>query len=364
MRVAWFRARPAAEGAELDDTPLLLDELRGTHEVVVYDERTGHDFVWQHARRPFDLPVYELNDSTAAAFVWPYVLHYPGLLRLRSASLDASRRRALHRERRLDDFRAEQAAGGATRIPVLASRLVAVADPYLADTLQDECPGARIRHAPLCAPPGVSPAAAATPASPVIGMIDTTRLSAVERAAARARDAGSRFELSLHPPRPDAVSRCDVVVVLPWPSSGEPPVAALLGMAASRCVVVYETAATAGWPALDPQTWQARGLLPGQEPIVVSIDPRDEEHSLMLAFRRLADDPALRQRLGTAAHGWWQSHATPPAAAAVWRQLLDEAAGLPPPARPAEWPPHLYADGTGRARALLAELGVEVDFLD
>ena len=60
---------------------------------------------------------------------------------------------------------------------------------------------------------------------------------------------------------------------------------------------MLETEHTAGWPALDPQTWQPRGWT-GQPPVVVSVDPRDEEHSLSLALRRLASDAALRDALG------------------------------------------------------------------
>jgi hypothetical protein len=96
-------------------------------------------------------------------------------------------------------------------------------------------------------------------------------------------------------------------------------------------------------------------------PIVVTIDPRDEEHSLMLAMRRLASDATLRDRLGRAAHAWWQTHATPAHAAAAWNQILEEAASLAPPARPSDWPKHLGADGTELARAILDEFGLTSD---
>jgi hypothetical protein len=76
-------------------------------------------------------------------------------------------------------------------------------------------------------------------------------------------------------------------------------------MAAGKPVIVFETLVTAGWAALDPQTWQPRGF--GREsadPVAVSIDPRDEEHSLMLAIQRLSSDPGLRARLADAAQAW------------------------------------------------------------
>ena len=47
----------------------------------------------------------------------------------------------------------------------------------------------------------------------------------------------------------------------------------------------------------------------------------------------------------------------------AWRSILADAATLPPPPRPFNWPGHLTADGTERARELLAEFGATVDFL-
>jgi len=137
---------------------------------------------------------------------------------------------------------------------------------------------------------------------------------------------------------------------------------AFAGMAAGRAVIVLETEITAGLPALDPQTWQPRGWT-GQPPIVVSIDPRDEEHSLALALRRLATDAQLRESLGAAAHEWWRQHATLDHAVQAWRSILAEAITLTPPPRPSDWPRHLTANGTERARDLLAEFGATVDFL-
>ena len=94
-------------------------------------------------------------------------------------------------------------------------------------------------------------------------------------------------------------------------------------MAAGKPVVVLETAGTADWPALDPQTWQPRG--PGTDaPVVVSVDPLDEEHSLGLVLARLSTDASLRTRLGTAAKAWWKSHATPEHATTAWTAILRE----------------------------------------
>src|SRR5687767_10907742 len=97
----------------------------------------------------------------------------------------------------------------------------------------------------------------------------------------------------------------DVIVSLPWPVTGEAYTSALAAMAARKPVIVLETTSTAEWPALDPQTWQPRGFSP-DAPIVVSLDPRDEEHSLVLAIQRLSSDSDLRAQLADAAYAWWE----------------------------------------------------------
>jgi hypothetical protein len=133
-------------------------------------------------------------------------------------------------------------------------------------------------------------------------------------------------------------------------------------MAAGKPLVTLETEHAADWPVFDPQTWRAR-MLATDAPIAVTIDLRDEEHSLMVAVQRLASDDVLRARLSAAAHAWWRAHARVAHAADAWRGILRDAAALEQPPRPRGWPVHLDADGSERARAILAEFGVTVDFL-
>src|SRR6185369_3312732 len=95
-----------------------------------------------------------------------------------------------------------------------------------------------------------------------------------------------------------------------------------------------------------------------EPPIAVSLDLRDEEHSLMLAIRRLADDPRLRAALAGAAYEWWRTHATVPQAVDAWARLLEETVTLPPPTVAER------ADGTQTAREILREFGLSVDFLE
>ena len=135
------------------------------------------------------------------------------------------------------------------------------------------------------------------------GALPAARAEVLHRALTRACDAGASAVLAREGPPDRVLQDADVIVSLPWPVTNDSQAPALAAMAARKPVIVLETTSTAEWPALDPQTWQPRGF--GKDaPIVVSLDPRDEEHSLVLAIRRLSNDPALRTRLADAAHTW------------------------------------------------------------
>lgn len=197
--------------------------------------------------------------------------------------------------------------------------------------------------------------------SPSARVVVTAHQSAVEALQDEFPDARVRFAPA---GIREAQSDVDVIAALDWPPTGDVPLTALAGMAAGKTVIVFETEETADWPALNPQTWQPRDVgTPGRtgpaQPIVVSIDPRDEEHSLKLAMRRLATDVALRQRLGAAARQWWMTHATVDHAVKAWQSIIAEALTLPPVA-PAEQL-HTPANGTTLARSILEQYGVTVD---
>jgi hypothetical protein len=360
MRLAWFRpATPMSQ--RLDDTAALVAALGTEHEIEVFDEARAHDFIPLDFRTPFDLCVYEVADTSQHAFVWPYLLHVPGLLRLRSLSLHNSRTEALQRQHRDRDYALELAFGDWNLItaPVIASRVTVVSDTHAAASLQRAHPAARVRVAPL----GVGwcqGAGQAQGLTPIVGALDSSRNALIQRALGRARDAGARLEF-VSGSAESVLENADILIAVVWPPADELTMA-LAGMAAGQAVIVLETESSAGWPALDPQTWQPRGWT-GQPPIVVSIDPRDEEHSLALALRRLATDAQLRESLGDAAHEWWRQHATLDHAVQAWRSLLTEAITVTPPPRPSNWPRHLTANGTEGARDLLGEFGATVDFL-
>jgi hypothetical protein len=342
MRLAWFRPTRPDSDALLDRTALVIAALRRSHAIDVVTAAEAHDFVWQHDRQPYDLFVYEVGDSDAHQFIWPYLLHYPGVACLTETRM--SERRAWGN-----------------------SRLVVVADAAVARSLAFE--SSAIRVAPLGIQtrsdfpfPALGTAASENqtwsefPGRLTLGILEPAPRPVVERALERARQRGANVTLVPDALPAGVLAQSDVIVALEWPPTAGPPLAALLAMAAGRPVVVLEVEATAGWPAVNPQNWQPRGFS-GEPPIAVSIDPRDEEHSLMLAIVRLAADALLRKALADAGRVWWRGHATIDHAVAAWESILREAVAL----RPAS--PQQVANGSERAREILAEMNVTVDFL-
>src|SRR5262245_61650290 len=141
MRLAWFR--PATHVSDrLDDTSALVRALATEHEIEMFDETRGHDFIRLDFRAPFDLCVFELADTQQHAYIWPYLMHVPGVLRLRSRSLHDSRTEMLARQQRHDDHAVELAFSGWELIgaPVLASRTTVVSDAHAAARLQRAYP--------------------------------------------------------------------------------------------------------------------------------------------------------------------------------------------------------------------------------
>ena len=338
MRIAWFRPTATDNTDPLDDTAALIDELRAAHDIDIVVERDAHDFVWQQQLRPWDLCVYELDKTRSHRFIWAYLLNYPGVLLLRSTDI------------------------AHLRVPLLASRVVVTSSAGGAEVIQAMHPEVHVRAAPLCggARRSTESEVGSGPRTVRFAVFDSRSRGGdvIGRAVQRARDAGATFDLVEQDADAGMLSQCDVVIAPGWPPMPHVPAAVLAGMAAGKAVVTTEVDATAEWPAVDPQTWRPRGLATGEQPIAVTVDPRDEEHSLMLAIRRLSSDASSREQLGAAARIWWQTHATPAHAAAAWNQILEEAVRLSPPPRPDDWPPQFGADGTELTREILAEFGL------
>jgi hypothetical protein len=337
MRIAWFRPSPVGV-LDARIATAFETELSRINAVDAFDERTAHDFVWKHFRAPYDMCLYELRDAPRYRFIGAYLFHYPGVLLIHDL---AGARHAL-----------------------AASRLVVTNSSSAAELVSVDLPAARVRVAPQFTQPVDAPIALTTNSLTRFGVLDPSRRDIAARATARARAAGVAAAIvEQHDDDLDCMlEESDVLIALQGPPFTQPLTAALLGMSAARPVIVFDTEATADWPTLDPQTWLSRGYLGNDPPVAVSIDPRDEEHSLMLAIRRLSADAALRARLGTAARQWWETHATPRHAAEAWQQILEDAMAAPPPH--ADLPARLTADGSRVAREVLSEFGVSVDLFD
>jgi hypothetical protein len=294
MRIAWFRPSRPDAADPLDESAPVLAALAERHQIDLVTEARAHDFVWMHFRRPYDRFVYELGHTPAHRFMQAYLRHYPG---------------------------------------IVAPRGLGVPAPLAPGSQPEPGSGSRLR----------------------LGVLDAAQATAVGRAVERARANGAAVDLLTGSP-PDVLREAHAICAVEWPPREGSTTAALLGMAAGKPVVVLEVEGTAGWPALDPQTWRARGV-DDRPPIVVSVDPRDEEHSLMLAFARLAADAGLRAALGAAGAAWWRTHATLEHAVEAWeRMLAEEPAAAPHARRPAD-----HSEGL---RDTLADFGVSVDFLD
>jgi glycosyltransferase involved in cell wall biosynthesis len=185
------------------------------------------------------------------------------------------------------------------------------------------------------------------------------------------------------------LAACDVSVNLRWPSARETSGPWLRALAAGRPTIITDLVHLADVPSLDPRTWTMNGLWaldfglwedPGQldlrggvepgivpkpkaqspkpDPVCVSLDIMDEDHSLRLAMRRLATDAALRARLGAAARAWWTREHAPAVMLADYRRAIENARARPAPWPPAGLPPHLRDDGDARLRTLLEPFGV------
>ena len=192
------------------------------------------------------------------------------------------------------------------RVPLLASRIVVVSHPSTAAALEQAHPEARVRVAATGVQEPQAPRQVhRTPVT--FGAIPTDRLDLIRRAMARARQSGAAAEFTDDTSPARLLQNADVIVSMPWSSLGEPRGPALAAMAAGKPVIVLETASATDWPTLDPQTWRSRGLSTAA-PIAVSIDPRDEEHSLVLAIRRLSTDVTLRAELSKTAHDCARNH--------------------------------------------------------
>jgi glycosyltransferase involved in cell wall biosynthesis len=426
LRLAIVSPLPPAASGIADYTADLVALLAARHELELFHGQAGVDASrFPHGvllypaeeleprsrERPFDLVVHQLGNNHLHDFQYPLLSRVPGLLVLHELVLHharaarflesdavrawraspgsvAARREA---EPMLEAWRAEleyaypgrgdrlHAAQLGTvgdllpyayplfRIPVEASRAVAVHNRYMADAVRDELPGTVVLQAPM--PVSRLPVASgavrelrgrlgfaegdvvvgvfglltpekrvASVAHAVAGaarkddrlrlllvgpVLDEARLAAdLERSGVANRSvvAGrvSLADLALH------IEAADVVAHLRYPSARETSAALLRVLAQGRPTVVSDLEHQAELPA----------------DVVVKISLADESAALQAALEKLAGDAPLRDRLARAAAEYLAREHAPDRVASAWDELLEKARRAPVPAPRPGWPAH------------------------
>ena len=182
MRIALFAPVEPRRSGIASYTAALLPWISRRHEIDLFTDETferrhalpgaaravsAHDIVWRHARDPYDLIVYQLGNSLANDYMWPYLVRYPGLVVIHDGNLQAARGHYFLSRGDVGGFRAEFAyedprhaaaaelviAGlsGTLRLqwPMLraavsTARSVAVHNPWLAAQLRGRYPDAHV----------------------------------------------------------------------------------------------------------------------------------------------------------------------------------------------------------------------------
>jgi glycosyltransferase involved in cell wall biosynthesis len=190
----------------------------------------------------------------------------------------------------------------------------------------------------------------------------------------------------------DHLAACDVSLNLRWPTARETSGAWLRALAAGVPSIITDLAHLGGVPSLDPRTWMANeaagarreaqppsqgdGQTPKPDsrlesraspPVCVAIDIVDEDHSLRLAMRRLAQDAELRTQLGRAGQTWWEREHSVEAMVEDYERVMLQVLKVPGVLEEhvpmglgvPTMPEHLRPDGDAKLRALLRPFGIE-----
>jgi glycosyltransferase involved in cell wall biosynthesis len=427
VRLAFVSPLPPAPSGIADYAADVLELLSPQHEIELFhaQERVdsarlpgeavlhpASELVARHRQRPYDLAVYQMGNGRAHDLLYGLLSRVPGLLVLHDLVLHHARaaqfleseavlawRRepssaALREAARvpLEAWRQEleyaypgrgerlfEAHLGTVgdllpyayplfRVPVEASRAVAVHNAFMAQAIREEVPGTLVTCVPM--------PAAATPVDPsavralrarlgwgdgavvvgVFGLLTREkRVETVARAVAAAAAQNDRVRLLLVGPVPDSrqleadlervgvrhiaavtgrvpfpelathIEASDIVAHLRYPSARETSAALLRVLAQGRATLVSDL--------------EHQGELPRDA--VVRVDVKDEGPGLTRAIVRLAGDPGARARLGAAAAAHVREVHAPSRVRDAWEATLEGARRSPaPPARdwPAHWP--------------------------
>jgi len=441
VRLAFLSPLPPAPTGIADYSALLLSLLAGRHAIDAFTDRDEVDrsqlppsvgvhpvssFEARHHERPYDLAVYQMGNGTAHAFLYDHLSRVPGLLMLHDLVLHHSR--AAHfleadavrewRDRPADEAARERArpwldrwreellytypeagerlfaahlgtvgsllpyAYPLFRVPVEASRLVAVHNAFMAEAVRAEVPEAAVAVVPLpAAREAVDPGSVVALRrrlgiagdAVVVGafglLTPEKQIETVARAVARAATWNGRVRLLLAGPVPDRrhldhlldrvgiagrtvvtgrvplaelavhIEAADIVVHLRYPTGRETSAALLRVLAQGRPTVVSDLAHQADIPG----------------PAVVRADPTDEEGAVTRAILGLAGDVEARRRLGREAAAFVRERHSAAVVEAAWDRALEQARARPDPPGydwPAHWPrAHARSSGRGATDA-------------
>ena len=171
---------------------------------------------------------------------------------------------------------------------------------------------------------------------------------------------------------PGYIEAADVCFCLRWPSCRETSASWLRCLAAGKPTLVTDLVHLADVRSLDPRSWTVAGYPMGRDTsgkvvraTCISIDIADEDHSLGLAVRGIAEDRDLRESLGGNAKQLWSERFTVDGMASGYERAMTRASDTPAEVqRRDELPLHLLCDGTERVSTLLADLGLDNPQLD
>jgi glycosyltransferase involved in cell wall biosynthesis len=426
LRLAFLSPLPPAPTGIADYSAEVLALLADRHEIDAYHAqpvveslprsvrlRPAEELAFRNLERAYDVVVHQLGNGAAHAFQYEPLLRFPGLLVLHDLVLHHARARAFldseaARAYAADPTSAERRAAAAPalkayadevaysyphqagrlsqahlgttgrllpyayplfRIPVEASRLVAVHNDYMAEAVRTEVPSAEVVRVVMPATPAIVRAEARDDARRQLGLLPRhfvvgsfglltaeKQIETAARAVRRAAAALPDIRLMLVGPVPEperlecmlaregvqdrtvvagrvpleslpaCMEAADLVVHLRYPTARETSAALLRVLAQGRPAVVSDL--------------EHLGDIP--DDAVVRADMADEEGDVTRAILRLVGNEAARRRLGDAARAFVARAHSPERALASYEDALERARRRPaPPSYP--WPAHLQA---------------------
>lgn len=370
----------------------------------------AREFPERHRERPYALAVHQLGNGPAHDFQYPLLQRVPGLLVLHDLVLHHARARMFLEAPEVQAYRSEPSSAArraaaetplaeyaaevayshpetagrlpdvqlATvgdllpyayplfRLPVEASRAVAVHNEYSARAVREAVPGKPVQTIAMpvervpVAPARVSAVRARHGFAPddlVVGsfgfLTREKRIGTVARAVARTAVAAPRVRLLLVGPVPDeaALRRAlaDAGVEARTVVAGRVPLEELPGYIEAADVVAHLRYPTARETSAALLRVLAQGrptamtdlehLSDIPDEAVLRLDPADEEGGLTRALLRLGGDRAARQALGDAAAAFVARSHSLSRAAADYESAIDLALRSPLPSSEG-WPRH------------------------